>query len=88
MQISEIPKFLNETTHAIQLVDPLNAAHPHVIPLQKPCVTSYFNVQSSSIAEYEKEELPKIYLTADDPHCDQEILVSMIIKDRLSSLSQ
>ena len=36
--ISEVPKFLADspsvTTHAIQLLDPFNAVHPLIIPLQ------------------------------------------------------
>ena len=48
LHISEVPKFLaetpNETTHAIELVNPFNAAHLLIILLQLSGVTSYFDV--------------------------------------------
>ena len=53
MQISEVSKFLaqnpSETTHAIELVDPLDAAHPLIIPHQLSGVTSYFDVYYPSV---------------------------------------
>ena len=62
--ISEVPKFLpetpSETTHAIELVDPFDTAHPLIILLQLSRVTSYFDVYSPSITEYENEDIPKI----------------------------
>ena len=71
MQISEVPKFLaensSETTHAIELVNPFDAVHPLIIPLQLSGATSYFDVYSSSIAEYENDYIPKIHLTAEEP---------------------
>ena len=50
MKINEVPKFLaenpNETTHAIELVNPFNATHPLIILLQLSGITSYFDVYS------------------------------------------
>ena len=69
--ISEVPKFLAEspsvTYHAIELTRPFNAAHPLIIPFQLISVTSYFNVYSPSMAEYENEDIPNIRLTAEEP---------------------
>ena len=71
MQISEVPKILadnpSETTHAIELVNPFDAAHPLSIPLQLSSVTSYFDVYYPSVTEYENDDIPKIYLTAEEP---------------------
>ena len=68
VHISEVPKFQVEcpsvTTHAIELADPFNAACLLIIPLQLSSVTSYFDVYSPSIAEYENEDILKIHLTA------------------------
>ena len=67
--ISEVPKFLAEspskTTHALELVDPFNTAHLIIILLQLSSVTSYFDVYSPSVREYENEDIPKIHLTAE-----------------------
>ena len=64
VHISEVTKFLAEshsvTTHAIDLRDPLYAAHLLMILLQLSGVTSYFDVYSMSIAEYVNEDIPKI----------------------------
>ena len=79
MQISEVPKFLidnsceTKTTHAIALLDPFDATHPLIILLQMKRVTSYFDVNSPSVAEYENDEIPKIHLTAEKPPCDSNI---------------
>ena len=74
MRISEVPKFLAETpsktTPAIKLVSPFDATHPLIIPLQLSGVTSYFDVYSPSIADYENEDIPKIHLTAEEPPWD------------------
>ena len=74
MYISEVPKFSaetpSETTHALELVDPFDATHPLIIPLQLCGVTSYFDVFSPSIAEYEDEDIPKIHLTAEESSWD------------------
>ena len=68
VQISEVLKFLaenlSETTHAIELVGPVNTAHPLIIPIQLNGVTSYFDVFSPSVAEYENDDVPKIHFTA------------------------
>ena len=70
VQISEVLKFLaatlSETTHAIELVNPFNAAHPLIIPLQLSGVTSYFDVYSPNVAEYEKNDIPNIHLTGEE----------------------
>ena len=74
VHISEVPKFPAEspsvTTHAIELTDPFNAAHPLIILLQLNSVTSYFGVYSMSTAEYENKDIPKIHLTAEEPLWD------------------
>ena len=57
---------LSETNHAMQLVDPLNAAHLIIISLQLQGVASYFDVHSPSIAEQNNQEIPKIPLTAEE----------------------
>ena len=70
VHICEVPKFLSESpsdrTHAIELVNPFNATFPLIIPLQLSGVTSYFDVYSPSIADDENEDIPKIYLTAEE----------------------
>ena len=74
VHISEVSKFLaetsNETTHAIELVDPFDATHLLIIPLQLSSVTSYFDIFSPIIADYEDEEIPKIHLTTEEPPWD------------------
>ena len=69
VHVSEISKFLADspsvTTHAIQLLDPLNAAHIIIILLQLGFVTSYFDVYYPSVAEYENDDIPKTYLTVE-----------------------
>ena len=71
VHISEVHKFLSEsacvTTYAIELIDSFDAAHPLIILLQLSSVTSYFDVYSPSIAEYENKDIPKIHLTAEEP---------------------
>ena len=71
VHISEVNKFLSEsacvTTYAIELIDSFDAAHPLIIMLQLSSVTSYFDVYSPSIAEYENKDIPKIHLTAEVP---------------------
>ena len=68
VHISEVTKFLAEnpswTTHAIELVDLFDTTHPLIILPQFSIVTSYFDVYSPSIADYENEGIPKIHLTA------------------------
>ena len=70
VHISEVPKFLahspSVTTHA-KLTDPFDTVHSLIIQLQISGVTSYFDVYSPSIAEYENEEIPKNHLTAEEP---------------------
>ena len=65
VQISEVPKFLadspSEITHDIQLVIPLNGAHPLILHLQLHGVTSYFDVLSPSIAEHLNEKILMIF---------------------------
>ena len=71
VHISKEPKFLAEspsvTTHAIELTDPFNAAHLLIIPLQLSGVTSYFDVYSLSIAEFENGDISKIYFIVEEP---------------------
>ena len=58
------------TTHAIEFADLFDAAYLLIILLQLSSVTSYFDVYSPSIAKYENEDIPKIYLTAEEPTWD------------------
>ena len=74
VHISKVPKFLAEShrviIHAMQLIDPFDAAHLLIIPLQLSRVTSYFDVYTPSIAKYENQEIFKIHLTAEEPSWD------------------
>ena len=74
VHISEVTKFLADSlsvaTQTIQLTDPFNASYLPIIPFQLSNATSCFDVYSSSIAEYEDEEIPKIHLTAEEPSWD------------------
>ena len=74
LHISEVPKFLAEspgmTTNATELVNSFDAAHPLIIPLQLSGVTSFFDMYTPSIIEYENEDVPKIHLTAEEPPLD------------------
>ena len=71
MHISEVLKFLAETPyetpHAIELVDPFNAPHLLIILHQLSSVTSYFDVFSPSITDYEDGDIPTIHLTLEEP---------------------
>ena len=77
VQISEVPTFLaenpNKTTHAIELVDPFNAAHPLIILIQLSRVTSYIDVYSPGVKKYENDDIPKIHFTAEEPPWDPSI---------------
>ena len=83
VQINEVPKFLvetpSETTHAIELVDPFDTSHLLIILLQLRSVTSYFDVFSPSIADYENEDIPKIHLTAEEPPWDPSMRETRIL---------
>ena len=73
MQISEVPKFLAENlneTNTLELVDPFNATHSLIISLPFSRNTSYFDVYSPSVTEYENDNIPKIHLTAEEPPWD------------------
>ena len=74
VHISEVPEISaetpSETTHAIDLVNPFYATHPLIIQLQLSSVTSYFDVYSPSITEYENDDILKIHLTAEEPPWD------------------
>ena len=69
VHISEVPKFLAKSpsvnTHATEFTDAFDATHPLIILLQLNGVMSYFDVYSLSVAEYENEDIPKIYLTTE-----------------------
>ena len=71
VHISEVPKFLaetpSETTHTIELVYSFDAIHSLIILLQLSSATSYFDVYSPSIADYQDEDIPKIHPTAEEP---------------------
>ena len=81
VHINEVPKFLaespsettespSETACAIELVNPFDATHSLIIMLQLNGVTSYFDLYSLSVAEYENEDIPKIHLTVEEPPLD------------------
>ena len=59
IKISEMPEFLaedpDESTHSLQVVDPLDDSSPLFIPLSLTGVTSYFPVRKPTIAEWENE---------------------------------
>ena len=61
VQISEVPKFLVEsssvTAHAMELSVPYDAVHMPIISHELSNVTSYFYVYSPSIAEHENEDI-------------------------------
>ena len=58
------------TTHTTKVTDPFNAARLLIFPLQLSGVTSYFNVYSPSIPEYENEDILKIHLNAEESPWD------------------
>ena len=58
------------TTYDIELVDPLTTSHLLIILLQLSGVTSYFDVYSPSVAEYENKDIPKNNLIAEKPLWD------------------
>ena len=72
--VSEVSKILaenpSETTHAKELVNPFDAAHPLIILLQLSRVTSVFDVYSPSKVEFEFDDIPNIHLTAEEPPWD------------------
>ena len=72
--ISKVPKFLaetpSETTHAVELVVPFDITHPLIIQLQLSGITSFFDVYSPSVEEYENDDILKIHLTAEGPSWD------------------
>ena len=74
VQINEVSKFLavtsSETTHVIELVNSFDTIGLLIILLKLSGVTSYFDVYSPSIAEYEDEEFSKFHLTAEEPPWD------------------
>ena len=51
-------------------MSPCDAIQLLIIPLQFSSVTSYFDAYSSSIEEYENEDIQKIHLTAKEPPWD------------------
>ena len=75
VKLNELPKFLaddpDESTHALQVGDPLDSGHPLTIPLSLKGVTSYFRVRKPTIQEWEDEDsYPRIELTAEEPVWD------------------
>ena len=74
MHVNQIPKFLaenlSEITHAIELIDPFDAAHPLIILLQLSGVASYFDVYSPSLTKYRNDDITKIHLPAKEPPWD------------------
>ena len=65
----KVPKFFTDipsvTTYVIQWLNLFNAALPLIILLHFSMVTSYFDVYSLSIADYENKDNPKINLIAE-----------------------
>ena len=51
--------------HTIQIVDPFDATHPLMIPLNLNRVISYFKVRKPDWEEYEDHNILKIELTAE-----------------------
>ena len=74
LHISKVPKFLaqspSETSHAIELVDLIDTTHPLVVLLQLSRETSYFDVYSWSVAEYEDDDIPNIHITVEETSWD------------------
>ena len=66
VQISEVTKFLaenpNENIQVIELDKLFDATYSLIILLQLSEVTSYFDVYSPSVAEYEDNDIPFISL--------------------------
>ena len=61
----------DESTHALQVGDPLDEDRPLFIPFSLSGVTSHFPVRKPTAAEWEDEEhYPRIELTADEPAWD------------------
>ena len=79
VQINEVPKFLtetpSETTHAIELVDLFDAACLLIIPQKLSNVTSYFDVYSPSIIEYEEEHFQR-FISLQKSHLGIHLQVS------------
>eukprot|EP00804_Cyclotella_cryptica_P019398 CCRYP_006588-RA/>CCRYP_006588-RA protein AED:0.13 eAED:0.13 QI:0/0/0/1/0.75/0.6/5/0/864 len=88
IKISELPKFLaedpDESTHSLQVVDPLDDSSPLFIPLSLTGVTSYFQVRKPTIAEWENEAAyPHIDLTAEEPIWDPQSSDYSEMEDRM-----
>eukprot|EP00804_Cyclotella_cryptica_P017277 CCRYP_016828-RA/>CCRYP_016828-RA protein AED:0.02 eAED:0.02 QI:0/0/0/1/0/0.5/2/0/461 len=88
IKISELPKFLaedpDESTHSLQVVDPLDDSSPLFIPLSLTGVTSYFQVRKPTIAEWENEAAyPHIDLTAEEPIWDPQSSDFSEMEDRM-----
>ena len=88
IKISELPKFLaedpDESTHSLQVVDPLDDSSPLFIPLSLTGVTSYFQVRKPTIAEWENEAAyPHIDLTAEEPIWDPQSADFSEMEDRM-----
>ena len=58
--VNEVPKFLSrrldETTHALSVIDPMDNGSTLIIPLCLKGIVSYLTVHKSTIAECENEE--------------------------------
>ena len=67
--INEVPNFLapvpSETTHAIQIENPIDAAHPIIVPLKLNEITSHFQVREPTQEEYEDQNIFKVELMAE-----------------------
>ena len=61
------------TTIGIQLIHSFHPAHPLIIQLQFSSLTIYFDMYSSSIAEYENKDIPKICLISEEFPWDPSI---------------
>ena len=83
---NKVPKFLasvpSETTHVIQIENPLNATHPIIFPLKLNGVTSYFEVRIPTQEESQDRTHSKRALNSAGKN-----RVCLITGDGLSSLT-
>ncbi len=67
--INKCPKFLSgshtKDNNALLVHDPNGCSPPLTIPLLLHSITSYFEASYPSLAEYEKERIPKHHLTSE-----------------------
>jgi hypothetical protein len=68
IEIDEEPKFLTShpstSTHSIMIANSIDDTHLYFIPLHLEGVGRYFDCSLPTSAEFEKEEIPHLELTA------------------------